>query len=209
MYIYIYIYVCVCIYLKTFKNISTFEKEPIIKHRWNQNLEDLIKSKEILAGKVERIYINKSPLYCRLCFARRDNICSQQVLKTNTFTSCRTGEKFKTFHQLNCKSLLLIYFIQCWICQLQYLGKSETSFNIRLQNHWKDSKNKNPILACKPVQNLNHNSQRDEKFILIEQIVKTFTSIEELQLMATSKETGKLLDSKTENTLRRWFELRT
>ena len=33
MYIYIYICVCVCIYLKTFKNISTFEKEPIIKHR--------------------------------------------------------------------------------------------------------------------------------------------------------------------------------
>ena len=39
--------------------------------------------------------------------------------------------------------------------------------------------------------------------------MKTFTTIEELQLTATSKETGKLLDSKTENTLRRWFELRT
>ena len=108
--------------------------------------------------------------------------CSQQILKTNTFTSYRTGETFKIFHQLNCKSSHFIYLIQCQICQLQYVGKIATSFDIRLNSHRKESKNKNPILACKYFQNLNHNSQRDEEFILIEQIMKTFSTIEELRL---------------------------
>ena len=48
----------------------------------------------------------------------------------------QTGETFKIFHQLN---------VQCRICQLQYVGKCKTSFDIRLNNHRKDSKNKNPI----------------------------------------------------------------
>ena len=96
----------------------------------------------------------------------------------------------------------------CRICLLKYVGKSETSFHIRLNNHRKDSKNTNPILACKYYQNLNHNSQRDGKFTLIEQITKTFTTLQE-RVTATSKETGKLLDSKNENTLSRWFESRT
>ena len=68
------------------------------------------------------------------------------------------------------------------ILDLENVRKSEAFFNIRLNNHRKDSKNKNPILACKHFQNLNHNSQRDEEFILIEQIMKTFSTIEELRL---------------------------
>ena len=69
------------------------------------------------------------------------------------------------------------------ILDLENVRKSEAFFNTRLNNHRKDSKNKNPILGCKHFQNLNHNSQRDEKFILIEQIAKTFTAIEKLRLL--------------------------
>ena len=83
--------------MKTFKNISAFEQEPIIAYRRNQNLGNLIGSKEILDGKLERIYNNKKQLYCRPCLIRRDIICSQQVLKTNTFTSYKTSETFKIF----------------------------------------------------------------------------------------------------------------
>ena len=76
---------------------------------------------------------SKKQLYCRPCLTRRDYICCQQVLRTNIFTSYRTGETFKIFHQLNCKSSYLIYLLQCRICQ-QHVGKSETSFNIRLKD---------------------------------------------------------------------------
>ena len=176
---------------------TAFEQEPLKAYRRNKNLGDFIGSKKILDGKVVCKNNSKKQLYCRPCITRRDNICCQQVLKTNTFTSYRTGETFKIFHQLNCKSSHLIYLLQCRICQLQYVGKSETSFNIRLNNHRKDSKNKNPILACKHFQNSNHNFQRDAKFTLIEQITKSFTTIEQLRLLLKKRENFWILKLKT------------
>ena len=47
---------------------------------------------------------------------------------------------FQIFHNLKCKSENLIYLLQCRICQLQYIGKIETPFNIHLRNHRKDAK---------------------------------------------------------------------
>ena len=83
----------------------------------------------------------------------KKNICSQQGLKTDTFTSYRTSEMVKFFNQLNCKNSYLIYSLQCRICHIQYVGESESYFNIRLNNHRKDSKNKNAILASKCFHN--------------------------------------------------------
>ena len=176
---------------------TAFEQESLIAYRRNKNLGDLIGSKKILDGKVVRKNNSKKQLCCRSCHTRRDNICCQQVLKTKTFTSYRTGETFKIFHQLNCKSSHLIYLLQCGICQLQYVGKSEASFNIRLKNHRKDSKNKNPILACKHFQNSNHNFQRDAKFTLTAQITKSFTTTEQLRLLLKKRENFWILKLKT------------
>ena len=107
----------------------------------------------------------------------------------------------KIFDQLNCKRSSLIYLLQCRFRQLQYVDKSETSFYIRLNNHRKDRKNKNAILACKYFQNSNHNFQRDGE------IYPNWKNYENLYnygaVTATSTETEKLLDSKTENTVSR------
>ena len=148
-------------------------------------------------GKIVGKNYSKKQLYCKPCLTRRDNICCPQVLKTNTFTSYRNGEMFKIFHQLNCKSSDLIYLLQCRICQLQYVCKSETSFNIRLNNHRKDSSNKNPILACKHFQNSNHNFQMDAEFTLIEQITKSFTTTKQLQPLLKKWENFWIIKLKT------------
>ena len=147
---------------------TAFEQEPIVAYGRNKILGDLIGSKKILDGKVVRKKVSHKQLFCKPCLTRIDNICYQEVLKTNTFTSYRTSKKFKVFHQLNYKCSHLIYWLQSRICQPQYVGKSETSFNIRLNNHRKDSKNKNPILVGKHFQNSNHIFQKDAKFTLIE-----------------------------------------
>ena len=47
-------------------------------------------------------------------------------------------KKNRIFHDLSCKSKLLIYLTRCRICRIQYIGKSETEFNIRLNNLRKD-----------------------------------------------------------------------
>ena len=80
---------------------------------------------------------------CTPCYTSR-SLCCQQVLKTTTFTSTQTRETFTIFHQVTCHSNYVIYLLECIMCKIQYVGKSET-FNIRLNNHRKDIKNQTPL----------------------------------------------------------------
>ena len=50
--------------------------------------------------------------------------------------------------------------MECTLCKKQYVGKSETSFDIRLNNHRKDVEKPDAILACR---------QEKEKKTLIQQ----------------------------------------
>ena len=77
------------------------------------------------------------------------------VNQTRSFTIYKTGETFEIFHQLNFKSSHLIYLLQCRICQLHVVGKSETSFNVRLNDYRKNIKNRYSVRACNHFQNLN------------------------------------------------------
>ena len=86
------------------------------------------------------------------CYTSRSPCC-QQVLKTTTFTSTQTRETFAIFHQVTCHSNYVIYLLQCILCKILYVGKSETAFNIRLNNHRKDIKKPNAIEACKHFSN--------------------------------------------------------
>ena len=52
------------------------------------------------------------------------------------------------------------------MCKIQYVGKFEASFNIRLNNHRKDIKKANAIEACKYF----NNNGRHGKFIINEQL---------------------------------------
>ena len=52
------------------------------------------------------------------------------------------------------------------MCKIQYVEKSETSFNIKLNNHRKDIKKANATEACKHF----NNSGRHGKFIINEQL---------------------------------------
>ena len=56
------------------------------------------------------------------------------------------------------------------MCKIQYVGKSEKSFNIRLNNHSKDIKKPNAIEACKHFNNNEHTFSKYGKFIIIEQL---------------------------------------
>ena len=50
---------------------------------------------------------------------------------------------YHILHELNCKSKLLIYRMECTICRIQYFEKSERQFNIRLNNRRKDLNGQN------------------------------------------------------------------
>ena len=60
------------------------------------------------------------------------NLCCEQILIINVFTSFITGQLFEIFHQLTCKSHSLIYLPQCREFLLQFVGKTEIDINIKL-----------------------------------------------------------------------------
>ena len=62
--------------------------------------------------------------------------------------------------------------MECILCKIQYVGKSETSFNLRLNNYRKDVYNLKAIPACNHFKIHGHNFMKHAKFTLIEQLTE-------------------------------------
>ena len=60
----------------------------------------------------------------------------------------------------------MIYLLECILCNIQYVGKSETTFNIRLNNHWKYVSNPKAIYLHF------RKEEQHAKFTLIEQLAE-------------------------------------
>ena len=58
------------------------------------------------------------------------------------------------------------------LCKIQYVRKSETHFNLRLNNHRKDVNNPKAISACSHYKIHGHNFMKHSKFTLIEQLTE-------------------------------------
>ena len=91
----------------------------------------------------------------------------QQLISTTTFKSNQTNKAFKIYHRVNCKSSFVIYLLEC---NIQYVGKSETPFKIRLNNHRNDVKNPNAISTPKYFNRQDYNFNNYRKIIIIEQL---------------------------------------
>ena len=116
-------------------------------------------------------------------------IC-QQVCQTTTFRSTRTNQTFQMYHKTDCKSMFAIYLLECTICKLQYVGKSEPPFNIRLNNHRKASASKKEtIVASRHFQSPGHIFNRDAKFTIIEKIKNSHMNIDDKRDLLRRRET--------------------
>ena len=59
--------------------------------------------------------------------------------------------------------------MECTLCRIQCIGKSETQFNLRLNNHRKDVGRQNARIVDQHFKLPGHNFKQHSKFILIEQ----------------------------------------
>ena len=109
-------------------------------------------------------------------------------MTTNTFTSQQTKQTLKIFFNLNCKSEYVIYLLECILCKIQYVGKAETALNLRINNHRKDTKKPNYILACKYFQKQGHDFNKHTKFIIIDKLINLHDSKETLREMLAVRE---------------------
>ena len=70
--------------------------------------------------------------------------------------------------------------MECELCEVQYVGKAETAFNIRLNNHRKDVNNPNSIPADLHFRKLGHSFNLHAKFTLIKQLSNIYTTDKEI-----------------------------
>ena len=110
------------------------------------NLKELIGSNCIENRKVKRARNTFTIGKSSPCLSKTGNLCCSQLRSTTTFISQQTKEKIKIYHKVNCKSEYVIYFMECTVCNKQYVGKSQTVFNIRLNNHGKEVVYSGPTL---------------------------------------------------------------
>ena len=59
--------------------------------------------------------------------------------------------------------------MDCILCNKQYVGREETVFNLRLNNHRPDAKYPNAVLACRHFQQHSYDFNH-VKFIVIEKL---------------------------------------
>ena len=78
--------------------------------------------------------------------------------------------------------------MECILCKMQYVGKAETAFNLRLNNRRKDTKKSNSILGCKHFQEKGHNFDKNAKFIIIDKLINLHSSKEALREMLVIRE---------------------
>ena len=96
------------------------------------------------------------------------------MASTNKFHSDNTGRSYNIRHQMNCQSKYVIYLGSCALCKKkQYVGKSETSVNIRINNHRQDTKKTKSIPFDSHFNLPNHNFNKHARFTLIEQVRAT------------------------------------
>ena len=126
-----------------------FQSSPIIAFRKNKNLKQIIGSNTIEHNEKLIRSNNKANGKSSPCLSNTRTLCCKQVVSTTSFKSNQTNCVFTIFHNINCKSTFLIYLLEFNICNIQYVGKNETTFNIRLNNHRKDVKNSNTLPADK------------------------------------------------------------
>ena len=94
--------------------------------------------------------------------------------------SQQAKQTFSIFFNINCRSEYVFYLMECIFCKMQYVGKAETAFNLRLNNHRKNTDKPNSFLTCKHFQEKGRNFIKHAKFIIIDKLVKLRGSKEAL-----------------------------
>ena len=150
-----------------------FQSSPIIAFCKNKNLKQIIGSNTIEHNK--KLIRSNKKVNCKSspCLSNTRALCCKQVVSITSFKSNQTNRVFKIFHNINCKSTFLIYLLECNICNIQYVGKSETTCNIRLNNHRKDVKDPKALLADKYFILPGNDFNKNAKFTLIEKLTHT------------------------------------
>ena len=167
--------------------VLILNKPPLVAYRRLKNLRETLVSTKFRNGTTNNTLI---PRGCRTCQRPRCSWCNK-INETQTFKSTRNNKILTIFHSVDCQSSWVIYIIECNICRLQYIGKSETGFNLLLNNHRDHTKNR--VNSCELTEHFlynirSHNFEDDLTITVIEQIKKDHFAINRKKELLRNKE---------------------
>ena len=92
---------------------------------------------------------------------------------------------------MDCQSSCIIYIMECNIGRLQYIGKSETEFNLRLNNHRNHIRK--GVNSCELTEHFlhnvrSHNFENDVTITVIEQIRKDHLTFDRKKELLRNRE---------------------
>ena len=153
-----------------------FQNNPFVAFKRNKNLQEIRGDHTIKNGKAFKAHSKNRKGKSEPCNTSNPSLCCKQVIDTSTFRSYQTQQLYTIIHKLNCKSKFIIYLMECASCRVQYDGKAETAFNIRLNNDRKDVNNPKSIPTDLHFKKHGHSFNLHAKFILIEQLSNIHTT---------------------------------
>ena len=105
---------------------------------------------------------------CSSC-CNRQSLCYRKFLTPKTLRSIQAGVTCNIFYQITSKSSYAVCLLECIICKMRYVEKSEAQFNISL-NITERTKNSNTFEACKHFNSDKHTFSKHGKSIFVEQL---------------------------------------
>ena len=99
----------------------------IVGFRRPKNLSDILTNSDIKTKTSDTFY-PVCPLMGRCTHCPRVN-------KSGKIYSHSTGRKYLTLKKISCRSSNLIYYIQCKLCGIQYVGQTRNQLRNRMNNH--------------------------------------------------------------------------
>ncbi|XP_068701258.1 uncharacterized protein [Montipora foliosa] len=171
-----------------------FRQRPLIAYRRPKSLRDTLVSTTLKRKTPD----NCSGISggCGPCNKPRCSWCNH-INKTSTFAGIKNSKVFDILHSVDCHSSW-VYIIECNICLLQYVGKSETPFNTRLNNHRNHVKK--GVSSCELTKHFHyntrsHNLENDVTITIVEQIKRDKMVMVKKSRINTSN-TGNILAKK-------------
>ena len=106
--------------------VHIFQEPPLIAWRRPKSLRNTL-----VSSKLRNNYWRNDNIAggCGPCDMPRCSWCSR-INKTSILTATQNCKVYHLSHTMDCQSGWVIYVIECKICKLQYIGKSETGFNL-------------------------------------------------------------------------------
>jgi len=185
--------------LKLKPNLEDIFTNPgMLTFRRSKNIKDMIGSNNILNDRIVKTKPRTKTIQpCQPC-NHSSSLCCKYLNSTETFTSNVTNKTYNIYHKTNCKSKNVIYLLECTLCSMQYVGKSEWPFNLRLNNYKYRIKSIAPDKLLPVEQHFrstNHDFAVHAKFTIIEQIEKN--TLDNVTLILETHEDNWILRLKT------------